>query len=460
MENIFIAAKANRQLRVLIIDDDLSMTNLIAEFFKEKNFLTKTCETAEEALVEANSETDFHLIICDLNLPGMNGVEFIRSLRKNEVMTPTIIITANGSLEMATKALKLGASDYITKPLNFTELDIVSKRALKVRNLELNFERLQNKLSFQENPKEMIGSSNQMRELKSLISKVAKSTTNVLIKGESGSGKELVAISLHEKSDRKNKPFVAINCSAIPSELLESELFGHIKGAFTGANSDKKGLFEEADEGTLFLDEIGDMPLALQAKVLRAVQEKSIKAVGASTNKKIDVRIIAATHKDLKKAVRNKEFREDLYFRLSVIPINVPPLRSRKEDIVILCDFFLKKFNLLNDKFIEGFEPLSIKKLRQHKWPGNVRELENTIERAVVLSPGPLLSPEDLMLEGFIQVDDITKKIFQELMPLRDLEKAYIQFVLDKTDGKKEEASKILGINRKTLYRKEKEFDA
>ena len=448
------------ELRVLIIDDDLSMTNLIAEFFKEKNFLTKTCETAEEALVEANSETDFHLIICDLNLPGMNGVEFIRSLRKNEVMTPTIIITANGSLEMATKALKLGASDYITKPLNFTELDIVSKRALKVRNLELNFERLQNKLSFQENPKEMIGSSNQMRELKSLISKVAKSTTNVLIKGESGSGKELVAISLHEKSDRKNKPFVAINCSAIPSELLESELFGHIKGAFTGANSDKKGLFEEADEGTLFLDEIGDMPLALQAKVLRAVQEKSIKAVGASTNKKIDVRIIAATHKDLKKAVRNKEFREDLYFRLSVIPINVPPLRSRKEDIVILCDFFLKKFNLLNDKFIEGFEPLSIKKLRQHKWPGNVRELENTIERAVVLSPGPLLSPEDLMLEGFIQVDDITKKIFQELMPLRDLEKAYIQFVLDKTDGKKEEASKILGINRKTLYRKEKEFDA
>jgi DNA-binding NtrC family response regulator len=437
------------------------MTNLLAEFFKEKNFLTETCGTAEEGLIQTSvKDAEFHLIVCDLNLPGMNGVEFIRSLRKKEIMTPTIIITANGSLDMATKALKLGASDYITKPLNFTELDIVSKRALKVRNLELSFQRLQNKLSIRENTKEMIGSSSKMRELKTLISKIAKSSTNVLINGESGSGKELVASSLHDKSERKAKPFVAINCSAIPSELLESELFGHLKGAFTGADSDKKGLFEEADGGTLFLDEIGDMPLTLQAKVLRAVQEKSIKAVGASKYKKIDVRIIAATHKDLKKAVRTKEFREDLYFRLSVIPINVPPLRERKEDIVILCDFFLKKFNLLNDKFIEGFEPASIKKLRNHKWTGNVRELENTIERAVVLSSGPLLTPEDLMLEGFVQVDGATKEIFDNLMPLKDLEKAYIQFILDKTEGRKEEASKILGINRKTLYRKEKEFES
>jgi len=452
--------KTDRKLRVLIIDDDQSMCNLISEFFKEQNFKTEACTSAESALEAlTNADHDFHLIISDLSLPQMNGLDFIRDIRRRDIMTPVIIITAHGSLDVATKALKLGASDYITKPLNFTELDIVSKRALKVRTLELNFQKLQNKISFQENPKEMIGTSPKMRELKTLISKVAKSNTSVLITGESGTGKELVASSLHSKSSRKDKPFIAINCSAIPKDLLESELFGHVKGAFTGAHTDKKGLFEEADGGTLFLDEIGDMHIGLQSKVLRALQEKTVKPVGASEYKKIDVRIIAATHKDLKKAIRNQDFREDLFFRLSVIPIKVPSLQERKEDIVLLSHFFLKKFNLLNDKFIEGFSVESSKKLQAHKWTGNVRELENTIERAVVLSHGPLITPEDLMLEGSFYINPTAAEMFKDLMPLKDLEKAYIQFVLEKTDGKKEEASQILGINRKTLYRKEKDFE-
>jgi DNA-binding NtrC family response regulator len=325
--------------------------------------------------------------------------------------------------------------------------------------LEKNYERLRKKLGVDSEETRLLGSGAKMRELKVLISKISQSHSNVLITGESGSGKEMVARSIHENSDRRENPFIPINCSAIPQDLLEAELFGYKKGAFTGANENRKGLFEEAQGGTLFLDEIGDMPMALQAKVLRVIQERKVKPLGESQLKKIDVRILAATHRDLKLAVKKKEFREDLYFRLCVIPVQVPSLRDRREDIPLLADYFLRKYSALNEKNLSGFSRDAMAKLKRLRWAGNVRELENTIERAVVLSNENVIGEKDITIEGSLEVDEQTSLLFKELLSLKELEKQYIRFVLEKTSGKKEEAAEILGINRKTLYRKEKDYD-
>ena len=316
---------AKNQFRVLIIDDDRALLDLLDEFFKSIGFQTETSETAEMGIEKVLYENrDFDLIICDFNLPEKNGLDFIEEIKVSEVETPVILITAFGTMDDAATALKRGAYDYITKPLNFTELEVLSQRAIKIRNLEKNYERLRKKLGVDSEETRLLGSGAKMRELKVIISKISQSHSNVLITGESGSGKEMVARSIHENSDRRENPFIPINCSAIPQDLLEAELFGYKKGAFTGANENRKGLFEEAQGGTLFLDEIGDMPMALQAKVLRVIQERKVKPLGESQLKKIDVRILAATHRDLKLAVKKKEFREDLYFRLCVIPVQVP----------------------------------------------------------------------------------------------------------------------------------------
>ncbi len=448
------------QFRVLIIDDDKALLELLSEFFSSNGFETECCESAEAGIEKVlHSGKEFDLIICDFNLPEKNGLDFIEETKVSKIEAPVILITAFGTMDDAALALKKGAYDYITKPLNFTELEVLSQRAIKIKNLEKGYERLRKKLGEVEERIDMLGSGTRMRELKVLLSKISQSQSNVLITGESGSGKEMVARTIHEKSDRREKPFIPINCSAIPKDLLEAELFGYKKGAFTGANENRKGLFEEAQGGTLFLDEIGDMPLALQAKVLRVIQDRQVKPLGDSQLKKIDVRILAATHKDLKMAVKKKEFREDLYFRLCVIPVQVPPLRDRREDIPILADFFLKKYSRLNDKGVSGFTREAMAKLKRLRWSGNVRELENTIERAIVLTNEKVISERDITIEGTLEVDEQTSLLFKELLSLRELEKQYIKFVLDKTSGKKEEAAEILGINRKTLYRKEKDYD-
>lgn len=452
--------KANKnRFTTLIIDDDRSLTDLLSEFYREKGFIPDHCLNAEDALSKILSDQkSYDLVICDLNLPNKSGIDFIEELEANNISIPVILITAHGSVDNAAMALKKGAFDYITKPLNFNELEVVSQRAIKITNLERNYQRLQKRLTAQEGTKEILGTSQKIRELLLLINKVSKSTSNVLITGESGSGKEMVAKAIHQKSNRKNEKFIALNCSAIPNDLLEAELFGYKKGAFTGANEDRIGLFEEANKGTLFLDEIGDMPLALQAKVLRVIQERKVKPVGENKDRDIDVRIIAATHQDLKTKVKKKEFREDLFFRLCVIPIVVPPLRDRREDIPLLSNHFLKKYNSTNEKNITGFSREAMNKLKRLRWSGNVRELENTIERAVVLSNESLITENDITIEGSIELDEQTSQLFKELLTLKELEKQYIQFVLGKTFGKKEEAAEILGINRKTLYRKEKDY--
>lgn len=453
-----IVADSTAPPKVLIVDDDEALLKLMEKFYLDRGYQPKAVSTAEEALeLLFAEEQKFDLVVSDLLLPTKSGMDLMMELKATGQDVPVILITASQSIESAVSALKRGAFDYITKPLNFSELEVISHRAIKHHLLEKDFRQLK---AVVQAPKTglLLGSSPKIRELQILIDRVAASSASILISGESGSGKEMVARAIHSKSPRHQKPFVPVNCSAIPLSLLEAELFGHRKGAFTGAYENRIGLFEEASGGTLFLDEIGDMPMALQTKILRVLQERKVKKVGENEYKPVNVRIIAATNKDLKSAVRRGEFREDLYYRLNVIPLAVPPLRERREDIPILANYFLKKFNLLNDKSIAGFEREAMLKLRRLRWGGNVRELENTIERAVVLSTGPLIKESDINVEGSLEMNGKTSSLFSELLTLRELERQYINYVLEKTNGKKDEASEILGVNRKTLYRKEKEY--
>jgi len=445
----------NKKIKLAIIDDDSSICELCEEFFSSKGYVVKTFLNAKDAL--AGIDMTFSLVFCDLNLPDKSGIDVLDAINQKNFDLPVIFITAQESLESAARAMKRGAFDYIFKPLNFTELDVILGRALEQKSLERRYFELKAEIE-KTKEKGLIGVSKKMQNLFELVERVAQSNSSILINGESGSGKEVIAKAIHLKSKRADKGFIAINCSAIPSELLESELFGHKKGSFTGAESTRIGLFEEADGGTLFLDEIGDMPLQLQSKVLRAIQERKIRKVGENIDTEVNVRIIAATHKDLKLAIKNKEFREDLYFRLCVIPIEVPPLRQRVPDIPILAVHFMKKYSLLNDKNIEGFTKDAIVKLKRYEWPGNVRELENTIERTVVLSQSQLIHEEDIAIEGYTDLDDKIEEIFSNLISLKELEKKYIEYVLSKSEGKKEKTAEILGINRKTLYRKEKDY--
>lgn len=452
----FIMNQINdKKIKIAIIDDDSSICDLCHDFFTAKGHLVDTFFTAKEGL--SKIDDSYSILFCDLNLPDKSGIDVLDEINKQDFKLPVIFITAHNSIENAAKAMKRGAFDYILKPLNFLELEVILNRAIELKKLEQSY--LELKAEIEKNKENsLVGISKKMEKLFAIVERISLSNSNILITGESGTGKEVVAKSIHSKSKRKDQKFVAINCSAIPSELLESELFGHSKGSFTGADDARIGLFEEAEGGTIFLDEIGDMPMPLQAKVLRTIQERKIKRVGENTDKDIDVRIIAATHKDLKIAIKNKEFREDLYFRLCVIPVEVPPLRERVQDIPLLATYFMKKYSTFNDKKVEGFTKDAIAKLKRYKWPGNVRELENTIERAIVLSTSALIHDEDISIEDYSELDNQIEKLFSNLLTLQDLEKKYIEYVLSKTEGKKEKAAEVLGINRKTLYRKEKDY--
>ncbi len=429
--------------------------------------------SAEEALIEIeNKRVEADVVISDLKLPVMSGMEFIKRLKKTNPRLPIILMTAEGSLETAVEAIESGAYDFVLKPLHIPQLIISVQRALHLHEVQTENTNLKNLFHGQDfmGLKGVIGKSQGFKKAMELAKRVSTSHANILISGESGSGKEVIAKAVHELGDKISGPFVAINCSAIPENLLESELFGHAKGAFTGANDKKVGLFEEANKGTLFLDEIGDLTLSLQAKLLRVLQERKVKRIGENQYRDISARIICATHKELRKEVAEGRFREDLYFRLNVIPIYMPPLRERKDDILPLSEYFLKKFALLNNVQVKGFSKEAIHKLENHIWKGNVRELENAIERAVVLSNSEILQPDDLPTEeGFSSDNQISstasssKKglIFEDEKPitLDELSKKYIKHIFEKNDGAKEQTANDLGIDRKTLYRKLKEMN-
>src|SRR3989344_2014217 len=385
--------------QILIIEDDLDNQEMLKAFFKPKDLQIIAYEDAESDLRDLR-EGNIHcqVAITDIKLPNISGIEFTKMVKELGIDLPIILMTAHKSIEIAMEAIQAGAYDFVVKPLNLQQLLISVERALHLTKIKTENSTLKTVVQTHEGStiEGIIGKSASFRQVLDLAKRVSSSTANVFISGESGTGKEVIAKAIHSLGNRRKAPFVAINCSAIPENLLESELFGHAKGAFTGAIEKKVGLFEEAEGGTLFLDEIGDLSLPLQAKLLRVLQDRKIKRIGENQLRNINVRIISATHKDLFKEIGEKHFREDLFFRLNVIPIKIPPLRERKEDVVPLAEFFLKKYTALNASNAKGFSKEALEKLLSNPWKGNVRELENAVERAVVLSSGEWIQPENL----------------------------------------------------------------
>lgn len=453
--------------RIVVIDDEQEMRSLLEDFLRSEGYLVELFSAATDAiealsaggrLSRETEEGDIDLVISDIRMPEMNGLEFTSRLQELRPELPIVLITANGTIETAIEAMQRGAFHYVVKPFKLAEMAVNVERAIEHRKLQRDNSALRQEIKRSWSMGGVIGKSQGMKEVFDLVGRVSQAVANVLITGESGTGKEMVARAIHENGPRSRKSFVAINCTAIPETLLESELFGHARGSFTGAIQRKRGLFEEADGGTLFLDEIGDMNVQLQAKLLRVLQEKKVRAVGENVTKDINVRIIAATHKDLKAAIKDGRFREDLYYRLSVIPIVIPPLRHRKEDIPLLAEHFLKKYAATNDLKVRGFTKRAVTKLLSFRWEGNVRELENVVERAVVLSTTPLIDAQDIPSLDGSTADEFFGRAIADFPTLEQLEKRYIQVVLEKAGGQKEKAAQILGVNRRTLYRKEREY--
>lgn len=450
---------------VMVVDDDPDMRSVLVEYMESQKYEVLQYSSAKDAFDELHngfggrySESELDLIISDINMPEMDGMEFAERLQKRAPEVPVILITAFGSIDSAIEATKKGVYDYIVKPLKLADLGATVERGIRFRRLKKENELLRSQVSGNWSLGQLIGKSKSMQGVFDLIERVSKATANVLITGESGTGKEMVARAIHGWGPRADKPFVALNCSSIPENLLESELFGHVKGSFTGAVNNKIGLFEEASGGSIFLDEIGDMDITLQAKVLRVLQERKIKPVGSNKERAVDVRVIAATHKDLKKAIMEGRFREDLYFRLNVVPIVLPSLRHRRDDIPLLANHFLSKYAAANNSTVKGFTPQAMSKMVSAYWAGNVRELENAIERAVVLSARDWIEPDDLSLAENEGGEEFFGSATVDLPTIDELEKRYIGLVLQKTGGKKEKAAQILGINRRTLYRKERDY--
>lgn len=443
-----------RRKKILFVDDDPEMRSLVSEFFQSEGYTTAVAENGKDALDQISS-FDFDAVITDLRMQEMDGLTLLHEIRAHNPLLPVILITAFGSIETAVEAIKEGATNFVPKPFKMQTLKAIVDKGIEQKwVLEENRflkEELEEKYSFHN----IIGKSKEMQQIYQLIRQVAGSQSNVLIEGESGTGKELVARALHYNSTRSQRAFVAINCSALPETLLESELFGYAKGAFTDAKATKQGLFEAADGGTLFLDEISSMPLSLQAKILRVLQDGEIRALGQTSTRKVDVRIICATNKDLEEAIEENTFREDLFYRLNVISIVLPPLRKRREDIPLLAQQFLKRFAEVNGKKITGFDPTAMSYLMNASWKGNVRELENTIERAVVLSNSESITAQELI--PMARKGKSSKLDFGDsLIPLKEVERMYTEKVLDAVGGNIERAARILGVSSRTLYRRNK----
>ena len=445
---------------ILIVDDDPEMRDLLKDILEDNSFRVTVAREGREAL-EHLASGEYLVVLTDLRMKGMDGSELLHEIVRHHPACNVIMMTAFGTVESAVDGMKQGAFDYLTKPIKTDELLVTIEKAIREASLRQEVAQLRKQVTREYAFDQILGKSKPMRAVFDLIRRVADSQANILITGESGTGKELVAKALHFNSRRKGAPFVPVNCAAIPEHLLESELFGHMKGSFTDAKTDKRGLFEAAHKGTLLLDEISEMPMMLQAKLLRAVQEREIRRVGATRSIPVDVRIIAATNLHLTEEVKAKRFREDLYYRLNVIEISLPPLRDRKEDIPLLCEMLLQKSAARVEKSIKGIAESALGLLMDYEWPGNVRELENVIERAVTLAQGEKVTTEDLP-SGIREVKGERQLIedgIERLLPLEEVERGYIKRMLEKTGGNKYRAAKILGIDRKTLYRKLEELE-
>ena len=451
--------------RVLIIDDEEIMREVIGALLTEEGFPILTASTGEEGIKKIQ-ENVVDLVLLDLMLPGKGGLATLEEILRMDSDVVVVMISAYASVENAVEATKLGAFSFLTKPFKNEELLLVVKNGLKRRSLELENRQLRQTLNNRSSFKNIVGKGESMQKIFGLISQVAPRRSNVLVTGESGTGKELVAKAIHACSPRSNKSFVAVNSSSIPINLLESELFGHVKGAFTGANSSKKGLFEIANEGTIFLDEVGTLPSDTQVKLLRVIQEREFRRVGGLKNISVDVRIVAATNIDLREAVESHEFREDLYYRLNVITIDLPPLRERKEDILLLTDHFLRRLCEENDRPECIVKQSVLKLLLEYNWPGNVRELENVIERAVVLAPddGQIdcdLLPQDVLNSGSVGLGKLS--ILKNGATLKDLvleyEKNLIKTALQKANWNQKLAATLLRVNATTLNEKMKRLN-
>lgn len=439
---------------ILIVDDEEGIRQTLSDILEDEGYCILTAKSGEEA-VKIARETQPDLVLLDIWLPGIDGMQVLQEIKNIKPDIPTIMISGHANVELAVKATKLGAYDFFEKPLSLERVILISRRALERRKLEVENFALRQDIT---KKWQLIGESNEIKSLKYQIDMAASSNSRVLICGESGTGKEVVARMLHEKSPRNGKPFIEVNCAAIPHDLIESELFGHEKGSFTGAFEQKKGKFELADNGTLFLDEIGDMSLQTQSKVLRVIETQEFQRVGGSKNLTVDVRIITATNKDLKEEVKKEKFREDLYFRLNVIPLFIPPLRERKGDIPLLVKHFLELLAAEYGKQVKKISPETIKELQSHNWPGNVREIKNTIERLVIMTPSDTISVKNLFMAG----DQKASDYFQHttLKNARDaFEKNYIIRKLQENNWNVSQTADILDIERSNLHRKIKAYD-
>jgi DNA-binding NtrC family response regulator len=442
----------SKKPNILFTDDEKTFRNIMTKELTRMGYNVTGCGSGAET-IEKMREKDFDVVILDMNMPVMDGIETMKRVKEMEPTTEVIVLTGQGTIENAVQATKLGAYDYLTKPCKLTELCVLLQKALEKRQLNRENVHLKRLVKDASGTPVMVGNSIAMKAVYKMVDKVAASDAVVLIHGESGTGKELIAQMIHQRSTRSNKPFVVINCATLQEALLESELFGHVKGAFTGAVESRIGLFEVADGGTLFLDEIGELAINTQAKLLRVVQSGEIRRVGDNKAINVDTRIIAATHRNLAGEVKNGKFREDLYFRLNVIALSLPPLRDRREDIPVLTDHFLG--NLCKDRQKKILLPEAMTAMFQYHWPGNVRELKNTIERLVVMTEGNSISIEDLPEN--IRGASSTAAEGTEVI-LSGVEKKHILKVLHEKQGNKTLAAEALGISLKTLYNKLKVY--
>ena len=436
---------------ILIVEDEAKMRRLLELNLGEEGFTTFTSEDAETGL-KLLRDNSIDLVVTDLKLPGMNGLEFLQAVKRQNAALPVVVMTAFGSVETAVEAMKAGASDYVLKPFSLAEMRMVIHKELDVRNLREENRSLREALGKRYSHPNIVARSPKMQEVLATVERVAPTNATVLLGGESGVGKDLIARAIHEKSRRATGPFLKINSTAIPENLLESELFGYEKGAFTGAVASKPGKFELADKGTLFLDEIGDVPPATQVKLLRVLQEREFERLGGTKTIKVDVRLIAATNKDLREALEQGTFREDLYYRLNVVPIDIAPLRERKEDIPELVKLFISRCDAESGKEMEGITPQALQMLVNYHWPGNVRELQNIVERACALAKGPMLQAEDIHLD--IRPSKATNgapAFLPDGMTLEQWEDEMVQEALRRAHGNKSQAARLLGLSRNAL---------
>ena len=445
--------------KILVVDDEPSHRRMIEAVLEAEGYEIKQAESGQTAIA-AVEDRFFDLVIMDIRMPKVGGIEALKKIKEISPGIPVIIMTAYASVDTAVEALKSDAYDYLTKPLDIEELKMLVAKTLRFRQLEQENVYLKERLNDRFDFSNILGKSPAMDSLFETMALVAPSDATLLIEGESGTGKELIANAIHQNSPRSERPLIKVNCAALPETLLESELFGHEKGAFSGAVARKQGRFHLAHKSSIFLDEIGEMAPTIQAKILRVLQEREFEPVGSTQTIKVDTRIIAATNKNLEEEIEQGHFREDLYYRINVVVLHVPPLKKRREDIPLLADFFLKQYAQKNRRSIQGFTPRAADLLMRHDWPGNVRELENVVERAVIMSRGEMITPlefpeilKELDVEGQASRVDLTPG-----RSLKEVEKDMILSTLAETNGNRTHASKILGISRRTLQLKLKEY--